>query len=147
MGEGLAGAGSAAKAGTFYRKACDARDADGCTALGLAYQSGAGVSKDLKQAATAFAIGCQAGTNDACNEMGLAFQRGAGVARDLERARNLFGNACGRFYSGHTGACSNLGRYYEERGEAGDLARAAALYRMACEKARDTDACLRLGGM
>ncbi|MBL0115697.1 MAG: sel1 repeat family protein [Sphingomonadales bacterium] len=50
-----------ATAASYFAKACDAGDADGCLSLGASYDKGAGVAKNLATAVSYYVRACNAG--------------------------------------------------------------------------------------
>jgi TPR repeat protein len=52
---------------TYFQKACDAGDGDGCSALGFAYGRGTGVAKNWSTATTLLKKACAVGMEGACN--------------------------------------------------------------------------------
>ena len=57
------------KAAALARKACDGGIAKGCSNLGLLYESGTGVAKDLQQAEELFHKACEGGYDEGCKNL------------------------------------------------------------------------------
>jgi len=132
------------QAAELYRKACDGGERKGCHDLGLMYQRGEGVAKDLNRAAGLFKRACDAGGTGGCLDLGLMYLRGEGVPKDLNRAADLYKRACD---AGAPPGCTDLGRmYHDGEGVAKDFNRAAELFKSACD-AGGSIGCLDLGTM
>ena len=112
-------------------QACDAGDMQSCDDLGLQYEAGLGVTRDLTRAVTLFQSACDGELMLGCNHLAGMYRTGAGVAQDLTAAANLYEQACD---GGMMEACANLGISYERGdGVALDVATAVGLYQRACE--------------
>ena len=57
------------RARTLYQRACDGGAARGCTNLGVLYERGLGVTRDVAQARTLYQRACGAGDTDACADL------------------------------------------------------------------------------
>ena len=88
-----------------YLKACNGRAAAGCTALGILYNRGRGVSRDAVQAAVYYERGCVLGDMAGCNNLGTVYQFGSIGFRDSAKAVGLYERACS---NGHVDGCANL---------------------------------------
>jgi hypothetical protein len=106
----LAQAAEAAKdfqrAADLYLKACNGRAGGGCTAVGVLYNRGLGVSLDTTQAAVYYERGCRLGDMAGCNNLGTMYQFGSIGFRDLAKAADLYERACS---NDHMAGCANLG--------------------------------------
>jgi len=90
----LANPGAAQSPGELYHKACDEGDAYVCNLLGIMYESGKGVTKDLVVASSLYRRACESGELMGCTNLGLMYEVGIGVALDPARAVGLFRVAC-----------------------------------------------------
>jgi serine/threonine-protein kinase len=90
--------------------ACEAGDAAACTQLGVLYNRGAGVARDLTAASLYYDRGCAGGDLAGCNNLGTIYQHGAvGLRGDRSKAASLYERACS---GGHHEGCANLGLLY-----------------------------------
>jgi TPR repeat protein len=111
-------------------QACDRGEAVSCDDLGLRYQAGMSVNRDLERAGNFFQEACDGGVMLGCSHLGAMYQSGVGVVRDVATAAFLFERACDG--DGLLG-CANLGVSYEHGdGVMQDPARAVSLYERAC---------------
>ena len=114
---------------------------EGCTSLGLLYQSAQGVTQDLGRARTLFEKACDGGAMEGCYNLGFLYEEAAGVAEDLGRARALFEKACN---GGSMEGCASLGLFYRiGLGGAQDYSVARVYYNKACD-AGIRSACISL---
>ena len=114
------------------RRACDAGDAAACTQLGVIYNRGTGVARDLTAATFYYERGCTGGDLPGCNNLGTIYQYGAmGLRGDRSKAASLYERACN---GGHLEGCANLGTLYldEPGASAQQRARGRELLRKAC---------------
>ncbi|MFC6582713.1 SEL1-like repeat protein [Sulfitobacter aestuariivivens] len=119
---------TAPRAAELYQQASDAGMIDAQVSLGVLYQEGIGVKKDLAIARRLYEPAAEAGHARAQNNLGLLYVRGEGVAQDYERAAALFQAAAEQRLAR---AMTNLGVLYENGfGVPVDEERAAELYRM-----------------
>ncbi len=148
---------------SVYQSACDGGYAGGCSALGLAYQNGKGVTADPKKAESLFKLACDAGDMAGCTGLaGFLEEKGdqAGAAVIYERTcATGDAHACGligKLYLkgqgvkedkkkglelitracnlGDGDGCDALGQAYEAgSGVSPDMTRAASLYAKSCE--------------
>ncbi len=115
----------------LYQGACDDGDASACGVLGLEFEVGERVPRDIARAAGLYGQACELGDMEACTILGSLYHTGQGVTRDLARAVSLHERACD---GGEMMGCESLGRMHETgSGVLQDYGRAAALYRQACE--------------
>lgn len=100
----------------------DAGQAEAQNRLGAWHEHGAGVERDLVQAAAWYRLAADAGDAVAQNNLGVLYPRGAGVARDRAQAVHWYALAAEQ---GHGWAQANLAWAYQH-GSVGkpDLARA-----------------------
>jgi len=90
------------------RRGCEAGIAAACSRLGVLYNSGRGIGKDVAQAAELYEKGCTGGDAAGCNNLGTLYEFGLiGFGPDIARAAQLYRQACAR---GDARACANLGR-------------------------------------
>ena len=89
----------------LYRQACDGGSMLECNLLGIMYETGEGVTRDLGLAVTLFQRACDDGIMQSCNRLGVMYGNGRGVTRDLRRAVALFQRACD---AGETPSCSEV---------------------------------------
>jgi serine/threonine-protein kinase len=88
------------------RRGCDAGTAAACTRLGVLYNSGRGLAKDVAQAGEFYEKGCNAGDAAGCNNLGTLFEYGLiGIDKDPARAAALYRRACS---GGDAQGCANL---------------------------------------
>src|SRR6266511_1832447 len=123
---------------------CEKGQLASCTALGIDYLTGRGVTKDENKARALLERAC--GGNDArgCNNLGIIYAEGQGVPKDEARAVQLYQRGCD---GGYVGACVNLGSMYVlGRGVAKDEALAVQLYERACNDGL-ADGCGNLANM
>src|SRR5262249_1362850 len=117
-------------------------DAAAQNTLGVRYQNGEGVPKDLGKAIELFQKAADNGHAPAQCNLGALYQYGWGVPKDRKKARQLYQKAAEQ---GHAEAQCNLGALYEFGwGVPKDSEKAADLYKRAVEQG-DTSALTRLG--
>ena len=112
--------------------ACEAGDSAACTQLGVLYNRGAGVARDLTAAALYYDRGCAGGDLAGCNNLGTIYQHGAaGLRGDRSKAASLYERACN---GGHLEGCANLGLLYlnESGSSVQQRARGRELLQQAC---------------
>jgi TPR repeat protein len=86
---------------------CDEGNAAACTRLGVRYNTGQGVEKDVATAAEFYEKGCNGGDAQGCNNLGSLHEFGLiGIGPDPVRAAGLYRRACDR---GDAQGCGNLG--------------------------------------
>ncbi len=61
------------KARKYFEKACDLKDSRGCGALGLLYENGEGVEKDLIKAAQFYSKACDLKDGRGCFNLGTLY--------------------------------------------------------------------------
>lgn len=99
--------------------------------LGVHYDAGKGVSRDLKEAAKWYLKSAEAGFAHAQNSIGSMYQAGDGVPEDLGKARTWYEKAASQ---GHPEGTHNLAFLYDEGfGVAQDNKKAIELYTKAAE--------------
>jgi TPR repeat protein len=119
------------RAASFYQRACDLKNAWGCTNLGELYTSGHGVARDEARAAGLLKQGCDLKNAQACSDLGLLYSEGHGVEKDGPRSVALFEQACN---AGNAVGCRALGWHVAAgNGVTQDPVRAAALFQQACD--------------
>ncbi|AMY08357.1 Serine/threonine-protein kinase PrkC [Luteitalea pratensis] len=112
--------------------ACEAGNSAACTQLGVLYNRGAGVARDLTAAALYYDRGCSGGDLAGCNNLGTIYQHGAsGLQGDRSKAASLYERACN---GGHLDGCANLGLLYlnEPDSSVQQRTRGRELLRQAC---------------
>ena len=103
----------------------------GCTALGILYKQGWGVTKDYGRARQLLKQGCEGGNASGCTGAGVLYQNGLGGTRDYQKARELYEQGC---EGGDSGGCNNLGVVYMKGlGVTKDYQRAHDLYKAGCD--------------
>jgi uncharacterized caspase-like protein/TPR repeat protein len=75
---------------SLFRKAAAAGHAGAMNSVGVAYERGVGVGKDLGEAARWFQRSAEAGNGPAMHRLGLAFKKGEGVAKSPVEALRWF---------------------------------------------------------
>ncbi len=84
-------------------------DPQAINALGMMYQSGRGVARDVGTAARLYKKAAKAGLASAQNNLAVLYEGGEGVPQDLVRAVDLYRRAAAQ---GYTWAQYNLGRLH-----------------------------------
>jgi TPR repeat protein len=131
-----------ARAATFYQRACDLKNAWGCTNLGTLYKLGRGVTQDFARAAALHKQACDLKNGQGCADLGLLYSEGRGVSKDEARAVALYEQACN---GGSAYGCRALGWHVAAgNAVAQDPVRAAALFQQACDGG-DATGCGALG--
>jgi TPR repeat protein len=113
--------------------AAAAADGDGLAManLGVCYQQGQGVERDLEQAVDWYRKGAEAGDGGAMAYLGVCYQQGQGVERDLEQAVDWYRKGA---EAGDGGAMAVLGFCYAQgQGVERDLEQAVDWYRKGAE--------------
>ncbi|GAA7176471.1 hypothetical protein HpCK60_03150 [Helicobacter pylori] len=93
------------KARKYFEKACDLNNGGGCSNLGVLYQNGEGVEKNLIKAAYLYSRACELKGSDGCGALGVLYYNGDGVKQDSKKAVALFEKAC---KLGYKKACEML---------------------------------------
>ncbi|GAA7539003.1 hypothetical protein JP0016_04610 [Helicobacter pylori] len=93
------------KAKGYFEKACDLNNGGGCSNLGVLYQNGEGVEKNLIKAAYLYSRACELKGSDGCGALGVLYYNGDGVKQDSKKAVALFEKAC---KLGYKKACEML---------------------------------------
>jgi hypothetical protein len=125
----------------LWQQACDAGEPKGCFGVGVMYEDGKGVAKNVKRAVELYRRACDQKYALGCYNLGLMYGNGRGVPKDLKRAAELYGRACD---GGHAAACNNLGiQYANGQGVPHDDQKAAELYKRSCN-AGDAAGCKNL---
>ena len=93
-----------AHAAKLRKQACESLP-EACNALGLQYQDGHGVPKDLAQAIALFTRACDHGALAGCSNLGRMHEEGKGTARNLTQAVALYKKACA---GGRKWSCKRL---------------------------------------
>lgn len=123
-------------------RGCDGGDGDSCATLGLIYQQGLGVAKDVERGAFFLKRGCRAGSKFGCVSLGAAYENGVGVKKDAEHAAELFTMAC---EAKDSSACDHEAKlYFLGDGVTKDEAKGIELLGRACDLG-NAGSCLVLG--
>jgi hypothetical protein len=126
---------------SLWQQACEAGEPKGCFGVGVMYEDGKGVSKNVKRAVDLYKRACDQNYATGCYNLGLMYGNGRGVPEDLKRAADLYRRACD---GGNAAACNNLGiQYANGRGVQHDDKKAADLYKRSCD-AGDSAGCKNL---
>ena len=97
------------KALDIWLDLADSGDAAALNALGMMYQSGKGVGRDVGAAARLYKKAAIAGLPAAQNNLAVMYEGGEGVPQDLVKAVDLYRRAAAQ---GHVWAQYNLGRLH-----------------------------------
>jgi len=98
-----------AKALNIWVDLADKGDAEAINALGMMYQSGKGVSRDVGVAARLYKKAANAGLPAAQNNLAVMYESGEGVDQDLDTAVKLYQQSASQ---GYIWAQYNLGRMH-----------------------------------
>ena len=93
-----------------YQKRTDQGDAAAQNNLGVQYEHGQGVTKDLGKAAELYQKAADQGDATAQRHLGFLYENGQGVAKDLGKAAELYQKAADQ---GEAWAQNNLGSLYQ----------------------------------
>jgi hypothetical protein len=93
------------------RQAADAGDVGAMRKLGVLYEEGEGVAKDLNEAARWYRKAADAGDATAMRNLGVIYSKGEGVAKDLSEAARWYRKAAD---AGNAEAMFNLGLDYSK---------------------------------
>lgn len=136
------------EAAKLFRRSADLGNANAQFMVGLCFENGTGVAKDLFEAARYYRLAAGQGLAEAQNNLGECLRDGWGLAKDPVEAVGLFRRAA---EAGSVNALFNLGMSLEQgTGVAKDAAEAARSYRLAAEQGlaeaqSNLAACLRHG--
>jgi TPR repeat protein len=115
----------------LFRKAAAVGHAGAMNSLGLAYERGIGVNKDMGEATRWYRRSAEAGNSTAMRRLGLAFRNGDGVSVNHVQATRWFRRAA---EAGNVQAMSEVGQAYERGlGAPEDPAEAAKWFRKAAD--------------
>ncbi len=78
----------------YFEKACDLKYGGGCFRLGVLYEYGQGVEKNLTKAAQLYTKACDLKEGMGCGNLGVLYYDGDGVKRDSKKADQYFSKAC-----------------------------------------------------
>jgi TPR repeat protein len=97
------------KARSFYEKACELRDADGCVEAASMYAGDpTGESEpDMARAIRLYLQGCEGGSPAGCADLAELYRDGSEVPKDKAKAITFFRKACGL---GDASACNEAAR-------------------------------------
>ena len=99
-----------AKALRFWQPLVERGDTRALNAVGLMYQNGQGVEKNLDKAHKLYQQAAAAGDAQALNNLGVMYEGGYGVLRDYDVAANYYQRAANL---GYKPAQFNLGRIHQ----------------------------------
>lgn len=88
-----------------FQKGCDGGDANSCNNLGVRYEYGDGVAKDVSRAVQLYQKTCDGGNALGCNNLGHMYEQGLGVAKSNVLAAQFFHKGCDL---GNSDACANV---------------------------------------
>ena len=109
----------------------------GCWVLGLLYEHGRGVEKNLERAAELYEHGADLGNREAQNNLGTFLMQGTGLPQDKRRAFSLFQSAAEQ---GYGVAMRNLGNCYQYAyGTDGNMKKAMEWYERALDVLDDPE--------
>ncbi len=74
------------KARKYFEKACDLKDSRGCGVLGLLYENGEGVEKNLTKATQFYSKACDLKDGRGCDELGRLYYYGRGVEKNSKKS-------------------------------------------------------------
>ncbi len=115
----------------LFRKAAAVGHAGAMNSLGLAYDRGIGVAKDIGEATRWYRRSAEAGNSAAMRRLGFAFRNGDGVSVNPVQALRWFRRAAD---AGNVQAMSEVGQAYSHGlGASQDSAEAAKWFRKAAE--------------
>lgn len=115
----------AARARTFYNRACDHNDPEGCYSLALMLASGS--PSDRVRSSQLLRSACAATHGSACFELAKRHNTGEGEARDGVEAERLWVRSCEM--GGSSAGCSAAGSTFLDRG---DGVRALSYFAVGC---------------
>ncbi|WRG04459.1 sel1 repeat family protein [Helicobacter pylori] len=78
----------------YIEKACDLKYGGGCGNLGVLYQNGQGVEKDLTKAAYLYSKACELKESFGCGALAVLYINGQGVEKNLTKADQYISKAC-----------------------------------------------------
>ncbi|MFP6183677.1 tetratricopeptide repeat protein [Helicobacter pylori] len=78
----------------YFEKACDLKYGGGCFRLGVLYEYGQGVEKNLTKAAQLYSKACDLNNSVGCGALGMLYEDGQGVGEDLTKAAYFYSKAC-----------------------------------------------------
>ncbi|KAH3763391.1 sel1 repeat family protein [Pelomyxa schiedti] len=119
------------KAVNLYQRAADAGNAMAMCNLGVCYQYGNGVDKDMNKAVTLYQRAAAAGNTMAMCKLGVCYYNGNGVDKDMNKAVTLYQRAAD---AGNAMAMCNLGACYQYgNGVDKDMNKAVTFYQRAAD--------------
>ncbi|MFP6251139.1 tetratricopeptide repeat protein [Helicobacter pylori] len=78
----------------YFEKACDLKYGGGCFRLGVLYEYGQGVEKNLTKASQYFSKACGLNNSGGCGALGMLYEFGQGVEKNLTKAAYFYSKAC-----------------------------------------------------
>jgi hypothetical protein len=120
------------KSSSFYTRACDLNNPDGCYNIGNFYYVGTLNIVDEARARTLLAKACDGGSDEGCWTLGISYLQPSTGAADVSKALSVFTKACD---AGMGSNCQQLGQMYENgrMGVAQDYERSVGYFSKACE--------------
>ncbi len=82
------------KAKKYFEKACGLKYGGGCGALGMLYEDGQGVEKNLTKATQLYSKACDLNNSVGCGALGMLYEDGQGVEKNLTKAAYFYSKAC-----------------------------------------------------
>ncbi|MFB1341086.1 tetratricopeptide repeat protein [Helicobacter pylori] len=82
------------KARKYFEKACGLNNGGGCGSLGMLYEYGQGVEKNLTKAAQFYSKACDLNNSVGCGSLGMLYEYGQGVEKNLTKAAYFYSKAC-----------------------------------------------------
>lgn len=95
----------------FYHNEAEKGDAAACSNVGICYENGIGVARDLKKAVKWYIIAADNGDNVAQNNLGMCLERGRGIKKNIKEALRMY---CLSAEGGNIRAKFNIQRCNEE---------------------------------
>jgi len=129
----------------LFNRACTAREADACYYLGVMFEFGHGVARDLSRERELYLKACQAGNRPACSDLDILQNYEPDLTQCTSPASaGMVSRATGSCNGGDGASCSTLAHLYSFGcGIAKDADRAQQLYSKACTIG-DHEGCERL---
>jgi TPR repeat protein len=94
----------------YFKKACDNGNLKGCVKLGVCYQKGKGVKKDISKAVEYLKNACQQEEHGGCMRLAFIYRTGKGLKKDPQKALSIYKELCQKDYAS---ACFMMGRLYD----------------------------------
>lgn len=78
---------------TYYQKGCDLGELTACYNLGMSYENGTGVKKDITKGMKLYSRSCYLYNGQGYYNYGIHYALGIGVEQNLTKARQLYTKA------------------------------------------------------